>query len=93
VVLGAAVGIWIGGFDLIYACQDVESDRENGVRCVPAPPGVAPAGRGGPGRPAASPPVLGVWCALTRLISVAGADCNVHDYHDVAWRACGDVCY
>jgi 4-hydroxybenzoate polyprenyltransferase len=36
VVLGLAVGIWIGGFDLIYACQDVETDREIGVRSVPA---------------------------------------------------------
>jgi 4-hydroxybenzoate polyprenyltransferase len=26
-VLGAAVGLWIGGFDLIYACQDAEVDR------------------------------------------------------------------
>ncbi|MFE7526904.1 menaquinone biosynthesis prenyltransferase MqnP [Kitasatospora sp. NPDC057542] len=46
VVLGAAVGIWIGGFDLIYACQDVESDRENGVRSVPARYGVPAAIRG-----------------------------------------------
>ncbi|MFI2188881.1 menaquinone biosynthesis prenyltransferase MqnP [Streptomyces sioyaensis] len=36
VILGVAVGIWIGGFDLIYACQDVETDREVGVRSVPA---------------------------------------------------------
>ncbi|MEW2436949.1 menaquinone biosynthesis prenyltransferase MqnP [Streptomyces caniferus] len=36
VVLGLAVGIWIGGFDLIYACQDVETDREAGVLSVPA---------------------------------------------------------
>ncbi|MFI9328129.1 menaquinone biosynthesis prenyltransferase MqnP [Kitasatospora sp. NPDC052868] len=36
VVLGLAVGIWIGGFDLIYACQDVASDRDGGVRSVPA---------------------------------------------------------
>jgi 4-hydroxybenzoate polyprenyltransferase len=36
VVLGLAVGIWIGGFDLIYACQDVETDREIGVMSVPA---------------------------------------------------------
>lgn len=36
VVLGLAVGIWIGGFDLIYACQDVETDREVGVKSVPA---------------------------------------------------------
>ncbi|MFJ9471373.1 menaquinone biosynthesis prenyltransferase MqnP [Streptomyces caniferus] len=36
VILGLAVGIWIGGFDLIYACQDVETDREIGVLSVPA---------------------------------------------------------
>lgn len=35
VVLGVAVGAWIGGFDLIYACQDVEVDRRTGVRSVP----------------------------------------------------------
>jgi 4-hydroxybenzoate polyprenyltransferase len=39
-VLGAAVGLWIGGFDLIYACQDAEVDREIGVRSVPARHGV-----------------------------------------------------
>jgi 4-hydroxybenzoate polyprenyltransferase len=39
-VLGAAVGLWIGGFDLIYACQDVEVDREIGVHSVPARYGV-----------------------------------------------------
>jgi 4-hydroxybenzoate polyprenyltransferase len=39
-VLGAAVGLWIGGFDLIYACQDVDVDREIGVRSVPARYGV-----------------------------------------------------
>jgi 4-hydroxybenzoate polyprenyltransferase len=36
VVLGLAVGLWIGGFDLIYACQDTESDRREGVRSLPA---------------------------------------------------------
>ncbi|HEU0239876.1 MAG TPA: menaquinone biosynthesis prenyltransferase MqnP [Micromonosporaceae bacterium] len=39
-VLGAAVGLWIGGFDLIYACQDVTIDREIGVHSVPARFGV-----------------------------------------------------
>jgi 4-hydroxybenzoate polyprenyltransferase len=39
-VLGAAVGLWIGGFDLIYACQDVEVDRQIGVHSVPARYGV-----------------------------------------------------
>jgi 4-hydroxybenzoate polyprenyltransferase len=40
VVLGLAVGSWIGGFDLIYACQDAEIDRVIGVRSVPARWGV-----------------------------------------------------
>jgi 4-hydroxybenzoate polyprenyltransferase len=39
-VLGLAVGLWIGGFDLIYACQDAEVDRRIGVRSVPARFGV-----------------------------------------------------
>jgi 4-hydroxybenzoate polyprenyltransferase len=39
-VLGLAVGTWIGGFDLIYACQDVEVDRRIGVRSVPVRFGV-----------------------------------------------------
>jgi 4-hydroxybenzoate polyprenyltransferase len=40
-VLGLAVGSWIGGFDLIYACQDVAADRRIGVRSVPVRFGVA----------------------------------------------------
>ncbi|GAB3239494.1 4-hydroxybenzoate octaprenyltransferase [Glycomyces halotolerans] len=39
-VLGLAVGLWIGGFDLIYACQDVDVDRRIGVRSTPAKWGV-----------------------------------------------------
>jgi 4-hydroxybenzoate polyprenyltransferase len=39
-LLGAAVGLWIGGFDLIYACQDAAVDRRIGVRSVPARYGV-----------------------------------------------------
>ena len=27
--LGIAVGTWIGGFDLIYSCQDAEVDRRD----------------------------------------------------------------
>ncbi|MDT0270373.1 menaquinone biosynthesis prenyltransferase MqnP [Streptomyces sp. DSM 44915] len=46
VLLGSAVGLWIGGFDLIYACQDVASDRAGAVRSVPARFGVAGALRG-----------------------------------------------
>lgn len=35
-VLGAAVLSWVAGFDIIYACQDAEFDREAGLRSVPA---------------------------------------------------------
>ena len=40
VVLGAAVLLWVAGFDIIYACQDVEFDRQAGLRSVPATLGV-----------------------------------------------------
>ncbi|MFD7612034.1 menaquinone biosynthesis prenyltransferase MqnP [Streptomyces sp. NPDC059828] len=36
VILGLAVGVWIGGFDLIFACQDVQADRAHGVKSFPA---------------------------------------------------------
>lgn len=39
-LLWAAVTVWIGGFDLIYACQDVEVDRRDGLHSIPARFGV-----------------------------------------------------
>jgi 4-hydroxybenzoate polyprenyltransferase len=38
--LGLAVGSWIGGFDLIYSCQDADIDRQIGSRSFPARYGV-----------------------------------------------------
>jgi len=35
-LLLAAVTFWIGGFDVLYACQDVEFDRESGLHSIPA---------------------------------------------------------
>ncbi len=35
-LLLAAVTFWIAGFDLIYACQDTEFDREMGLHSLPA---------------------------------------------------------
>jgi len=35
-VLWFALTVWIAGFDLIYACQDVEFDRRTGLHSVPA---------------------------------------------------------
>jgi len=34
-LLGAAVMLWVAGFDVIYACQDVEFDRRLGLHSVP----------------------------------------------------------
>ena len=42
-VLWLALTVWIAGFDLIYACQDVEFDRRNGLHSVPARFGIAAA--------------------------------------------------
>jgi 4-hydroxybenzoate polyprenyltransferase len=36
VVLGAAVLLWVAGFDIIYACQDYDFDRATGVQSLPA---------------------------------------------------------
>ncbi|MEV6550875.1 menaquinone biosynthesis prenyltransferase MqnP [Streptomyces sp. NPDC051597] len=81
VVLGLAVGVWIGGFDLIYASQDVESDRECGVLSVPARFGVPNAIRGARACHAVTTALL-VWYAVatgagvffwTGLVIVAGA--------------------
>ncbi|HEY6361417.1 MAG TPA: UbiA-like polyprenyltransferase [Vicinamibacterales bacterium] len=35
-LLGLAIGLWVGGFDILYACQDVEFDRRYGLRSIPA---------------------------------------------------------
>ena len=42
-VLGCALTVWIAGFDLIYACQDVDFDRAHGLHSFPARFGVAAA--------------------------------------------------
>jgi 4-hydroxybenzoate polyprenyltransferase len=40
VLLGLAVLTWVAGFDIIYACQDVEFDRSSGLESLPARLGV-----------------------------------------------------
>jgi 4-hydroxybenzoate polyprenyltransferase len=39
-ILGLAVFFWVSGFDILYACQDVDVDRRLGLRSVPAALGV-----------------------------------------------------
>lgn len=41
--LTAAVTLWVAGFDVLYACQDVDFDRRVGLHSLPARLGVAPA--------------------------------------------------
>ncbi|GAC1448461.1 MAG: putative 4-hydroxybenzoate polyprenyltransferase [Ktedonobacterales bacterium] len=35
-LLALAVAAWVGGFDLIYGCQDIEFDRSHGLYSIPA---------------------------------------------------------
>jgi 4-hydroxybenzoate polyprenyltransferase len=39
-ILGLAIGCWVGGFDVLYACQDVEYDRKEHLRSIPVRFGV-----------------------------------------------------
>ena len=36
VILGLAVFFWVGGFDVIYACQDVDFDRSKNLKSIPS---------------------------------------------------------
>src|SRR6202171_424010 len=40
-ILCAAVTLWVGGFDVLYACQDVEFDKRAGLFSIPRKFGIA----------------------------------------------------
>jgi len=40
VLLAVAIGTWVGGFDILYACQDLDFDRAHGLRSIPVRFGV-----------------------------------------------------
>jgi 4-hydroxybenzoate polyprenyltransferase len=42
-LLGLAIGTWVGGFDVLYACQDLEFDRAHGLRSIPVRFGIGAA--------------------------------------------------
>jgi 4-hydroxybenzoate polyprenyltransferase len=42
-ILCGAVTLWVGGFDVLYACQDIEFDRQAGLFSVPKRFGIAAA--------------------------------------------------
>ena len=33
--LGLAIGTWVAGFDVLYACQDLDVDRREGLKSIP----------------------------------------------------------
>jgi len=39
-LLALAIGAWVGGFDVLYACQDLDFDRAHGLRSIPVRFGV-----------------------------------------------------
>jgi len=41
VILTLIVLCWVGGFDMLYACQDAEHDRTAGLKSLPATIGIA----------------------------------------------------
>src|SRR5262249_47896976 len=40
-LLGLAIGLWVGGFDILYACQDLDFDMSQGLRSIPTKFGVS----------------------------------------------------
>ncbi len=77
VLLGIAIGTWVGGFDVLYACQDVDFDRGHGLRSIPVRFGVGGAlaiSRGLHAVTAVALAALGVVAALgpVYLAGVAG---------------------
>lgn len=56
-LLAGVVFFWVGGFDILYACQDAEYDRSKGLHSLPARWGVSTALR---------------IAALSHMITVAG---------------------
>jgi 4-hydroxybenzoate polyprenyltransferase len=39
-LLTAAVTFWVGGFDVLYACQDMDFDRANALNSIPQAYGI-----------------------------------------------------
>lgn len=75
IVLGLAVLLWVAGFDTIYACQDAEVDRQQGLFSLPARIGVAGALRVARGLHALSAALLAslYWLAPLHPLYLGGA--------------------
>ena len=63
-VLGVAVMLWVAGFDIIYACQDVDFDRAQRLHSLPQRYGIAAALRASTGLHVL---MLGLLVAVARM--------------------------
>jgi 4-hydroxybenzoate polyprenyltransferase len=77
-VLTAAVTLWVGGFDVLYACQDYEHDRAAGLRSLPQSVGV----------PAAFWAARGMHLAMLALLVWLGW---LFHFETVGWLGIGAV--
>ena len=59
-LLALGTGTWVAGFDIFYACQDLEFDRSHGLHSIPA--------RFGGGRSLS----IGRWLRLMTVVALAG---------------------
>ncbi|HAK54230.1 MAG TPA: 4-hydroxybenzoate octaprenyltransferase [Acidobacteria bacterium] len=66
-LLAVAIGAWVGGFDVLYACQDLEFDRRHGLRSIPVGFGVRRALWIARGMHVVTVVALGVLAAVTDL--------------------------
>jgi 4-hydroxybenzoate polyprenyltransferase len=74
-ILCAAVTLWVGGFDVLYACQDVEFDKSAGLHSIPKRFGIARA--------------LGI--ARVMHVAMAGLLCWLAWSFTLAWPAWAGV--
>ena len=74
-LLGLAVTTWVGGFDIIYACQDAEFDAAHGLQSIPARLGVPRALR------------LARWLHLATMLLLALLPLSVPELGWIYWSA------
>ncbi len=84
-VLAAAVLLWVGGFDILYALQDLDFDRRNGLFSIPVRFGV----RGALWLSAAlHAGVLALLALLPRVDAAAAAGPVLGTWYWIGWLGC-----
>jgi len=78
-LLGAAVLMWVAGFDVVYSCQDTEFDRQAGLFSIPARFGIRRA------------LILSRLLHVAALAALAGVGrmAELHPIYWVGWLAIG----